>query len=351
MSDIDSGIGKGELPIINMLSSADKVKGQGVGSAYLEQVSLVKGVLQDKVKVTINDMKYAPITHYHTIDLHFYFHALFGKKLTKRVGYVHFLPETVEGSIKLPAFAQKIFYKYMLEFYACMDELVTVNPVFVEKLVELGYDRDKITYIPNYVSSETFHKLHEEDILKYKESFGIPINKFVVLGVGQVQTRKGVMDFVEVAKSCPDICFVWAGGGSFGVITDGYLELKRLMENPPENVKFLGIVDREYMNGIYNMADVMFLPSYSELFPMTVLEAMSVGMPILLRDLELYEEILNGYYLKASDNQAFSDLIKKLSSDANFYREYCEYSKKGSQFYSRENVGAMWENYYKKLLE
>ena len=28
--------------VINMLSSADKVEGQGVGSAYLEQVNLVK---------------------------------------------------------------------------------------------------------------------------------------------------------------------------------------------------------------------------------------------------------------------------------------------------------------------
>ncbi|MGK0467679.1 MAG: 1,2-diacylglycerol-3-alpha-glucose alpha-1,2-galactosyltransferase, partial [Clostridium sp.] len=33
------------MPMINMLSSADKVKGQGVGSAYLEQVNLVRNGL------------------------------------------------------------------------------------------------------------------------------------------------------------------------------------------------------------------------------------------------------------------------------------------------------------------
>ena len=56
-----------------------------------------------------------------------------------------------------------------------------------------------------------------------------------VLGAGQVQTRKGVLDFVNVAKQMPDVQFVWAGGFSFGRITDGYEELKKLQENPPEN--------------------------------------------------------------------------------------------------------------------
>lgn len=341
-----------DIPTINMLSSADKVKGQGVGSAYLEQVNLVKDVLKSKVKITVNDMKFAPITHYHTIDLHFYFHALLGGKKTKRIGYVHFLPETVEGSIKLPSFMQNIFYKYILEFYRTMDELVTVNPVFVEKLVELGFDRDRITYIPNYVSSDSFHPLSKNEKLEFRKQFGIPEDSFVVLGVGQVQTRKGIMDFIEVSKQFgKEVFFVWAGGDSFGVITDGYLELKHVVENPPDNVKFLGIVDRKYMNGIYNMSDIMFLPSYSELFPMTVLEAMSVNIPILLRDLDLYKAILFDYYLKGNDNITFAKIIKNLKNDKKLYEEWAEHSKSGSKFYSKENVGAMWDKYYHDLLE
>ena len=49
-----------------MLSSADKVDGQGVGSAYLEQVSLVKEGAKDLFDVKINDKKDADIMHYHT---------------------------------------------------------------------------------------------------------------------------------------------------------------------------------------------------------------------------------------------------------------------------------------------
>ena len=88
----------------------------------------------------------------------------------------------------------------------------------------------------------------------------------MVLGAGQVQTRKGVLDFVNVAKEMPDVQFVWAGGFSFGRITDGYEELKKLQENPPENCKFLGIVPREEMVDLYNMADVKAVTGIHDLY-------------------------------------------------------------------------------------
>mgnify|MGYP004578239229 CR=1 FL=1 len=53
---------------INMLSSADKVDGQGVGSAYLEQVSLVKEGAKDLFDVKINDKKDADIRLYALIN-------------------------------------------------------------------------------------------------------------------------------------------------------------------------------------------------------------------------------------------------------------------------------------------
>ena len=51
------------------------------------------------------------------------------------MGYVHFLPETVENSISLPRFAKNLFYKYMISFYKRMDYLVTVMLPEVPPLV------------------------------------------------------------------------------------------------------------------------------------------------------------------------------------------------------------------------
>lgn len=334
---------------INMLSSADKVKGQGVSSAYLEQVDLVKEGLKDEFDVKINSIERCDIMHYHTIDLDHYLGLPISKANGVTVGYVHFLPETMDESLELPSIAKKSFYQYIISFYKNMDYLVTVNPYFIKKLAQYNIDTNKIIYIPNFVSSENFYPYDNLKKIESRKKLGIDKNKFVVLGVGQVQTRKGINDFIEIAENFKDIQFIWAGGFSFGYITDGYKDLKKIMECPPENVKFLGIVDRESMNEIYNIADVMFLPSYSELFPMTVLEAMNCKLPILLRDLDIYPEILFNFYLKGNNNQEFKDIIEKLHLNSEFYNCWKQNSWNGHQFYSKENVLKMWSDFYNKI--
>lgn len=331
---------------INMLSSADKVPGQGVGSAYLELIKLLKEEAEDEFDVKINKGIKYDILHAHTIDLQNYFKL----KLTKgkKIAYVHFLPDTLDGSIKLPKPIFKIFKKYVINFYKSADKLVVVNPIFIKDMVDAGLDENKISYIPNFVSKEEFHKINKSEINKLKEKYGIKKDSFVVLGAGQVQTRKGVLDFIEVAKKMKDITFIWAGGFSFGAMTDGYAKLKEIMDNPPSNVKFIGIIPREEMNNIYNIADVLFVPSYNELFPMTILEAMSSETPLLLRDLELYEDILFNKYLSGNTNQDFINELNLLKNDKEYYKKAVNNSKEVSEFYSKEHVLEMWEELYKE---
>lgn len=332
-----------------MLSSADKIKGQGVCSAYIEQVNLVKEGLKGQFDIKVNSLERSDIMHYHTIDLNHYAGIPLSKFSGATVGYVHFLPETLEDSLELPGIVKKSFYHYVISFYKHMDYLVTVNPTFIAKLAAYDISPNKITYIPNFVSSEQFYPYSAEQIKLSRSKMNIDTSKFVVLGVGQVQSRKGVTDFIEVAKALPDIEFIWAGGFSFGAITDGYKQLKDIMDNPPPNVKFLGIVKREQMNELYNLSDVMFLPSYAELFPMTVLEAMNCRIPILLRNLDIYPEILFDFYLKGNTNEEFVNIIKNLISNNNYYQCCCDNSWEGHKFYSKEHVLKMWDEFYNKV--
>ena len=86
------------MPTINMLSSADKVQGQGVMSAYLEQVKLVKTGLKDEYNVKVNKFETCDIMHYHTIDFPFFLSIPFAKRKGTTVAYVHFVPETIDDS-------------------------------------------------------------------------------------------------------------------------------------------------------------------------------------------------------------------------------------------------------------
>lgn len=133
-------------------------------------------------------------------------------------------------------------------------------------------------------------------------------------------------------------------------MADGYSQIKKLLENPPENVRFIGVVEREEMNGVYNIGDVMFLPSYEELFPMTILEAMCIHKPILLRDLPIYEGILFDYYIKADNTDEFANAISRLRDDGEFYHNASERSGKGHEFYNKDHVAAMWDDFYTNIL-
>ncbi|OKP99038.1 glycosyltransferase family 4 protein [Paenibacillus sp. P46E] len=337
------------MPTINMLSSAHKVKAQGVLSAYIEQVHLVEQGLKDNYTVTINRFVPGDINHYHTIDLKFFLSIPFAKRKGTTVAYVHFVPETIEESLKLPPLFKKIFYAYMIRFYRSVDHIVVVNPYFIDVLKTYNIDEKKVTYIPNVVSEERFYRYPEDKISAIKQKYSVPLDKFVVLGVGQVQTRKGILDFVEVAKRLPHIQFIWAGGFSFGSITEGYKELKKVIDHPPDNVKFIGIITREEMNDIYNICDLMFLPSYNELFPMSILEAISLNVPVLLRGLELYRNILFDYYLQGDSVTDFVTIITAMQHRGEDYDTWCENSRKCHEFYSERHVLELWQQFYNRI--
>ena len=149
---------------INMMSRADSVQCQGVASAYKEQVALVENGLSDRFCVTYNSKKPGNINHYHTVNFPFYLSISRAKRKGSTVGYVHFLPETLEQSLKLPKLFKKVFYKYLLSFYGRMDYLVTVNPYFIDRLAAYGIDRSKVTYIPNFVNEKDFFPFSKSEI-------------------------------------------------------------------------------------------------------------------------------------------------------------------------------------------
>ena len=333
---------------VNMLSSADKVAGQGVGSAYQELIALLRTQATEQITVLINSWQRADIIHCHTVD------PLFLLRMKCRhgptVAYVHFLPTTLDGSIKLPKLMFNFFKKYVTYFYKAADRLVVVNPAFIKELEKFGLDRKKITYIPNFVSREEFYPLSVGQKKALRRQYQLPERAFVVLGAGQVQTRKGVQDFVQVARENPNFKFIWSGGFSFGAMTDGYESLKKIVAAPPANVKFLGIVPRSQMNELYNLANVLLVPSYNELFPMTILEAAATHLPLVVRDLALYQDILLDDYLKGASNDDFSQLLKHLATEKIFYAQAQKKSQAISHSYTPERVLQLWLDFYKQLL-
>lgn len=333
-----------------MLSQATSVKAQGVGSVYIEQTRLIEELGKDDFTVYHNkhNHKY-DLYHIHSVNPQYY--ELMKSKKNISICFVHFLPDTLEGSIRLPKLAFRLFKKYVTSFYKAAKEIVVVNPAFIPDLVKFGIKKENITYIPNFVSKEDFYKVSEEKKKEFRAKYQIPADKFVVLGVGQVQTRKGILDFIDISKRNPDMYFIWAGGFSFGNITEGYSQLKKEVETKRANLKFLGIRERKEMQEIYNASDCFLLPSYNELFPMALLENCNIGNPYVVRDLDLYKDILIGDYPKAKDNEEFSLILRKIKDDSEYFKKASALSQEMAMKYSRENVYLMWRDYYQRIYQ
>ncbi len=91
-----------------------------------------------------------------------------------------------------------------------------------------------------------------------RKKFGLDPDKFTVVSTGQLQMRKGVLEFLI---KMPDIQFVWAGSFAFKGISKVVKKLEH-MDDLPDIVHFLGLVERDRMNEFFNMGDVMLQLSF-----------------------------------------------------------------------------------------
>ena len=69
--------------------------------------------------------------------------------------------------------------------------------------------------------------------------------------------------------------FVWAGAGGF----ESRIRAMALEASVDEHVKFLG--ERADIAELLNVADIFILPSYFEGMPLSVMEAMAKGLPVM----------------------------------------------------------------------
>ena len=334
---------------INMLGAADSVQGQGVGSAYTELMRLLEEYGRDDFSLYVNS-KTGPcdLIHVHTVDPFSFLKMKFSRKPS--VISVHMTPEMAGNSIRIPRFAMFVFQKYLKLVYKSADYVHVVNPDLRDKVLSYGYRKEQIRYIPNFVAKNRFYPVKEDERDKLRAKYHFDKNDFVVFADGQMRAGKGIRDFVEVARMLPECRFIWAGGFSFGPLADGYPDTKEMLKALPANVQFPGLLEREEINELLNACDLFFFPSYEELFPMSILEAASTHVPLLLRDLPEYRNILTGRYMTAESNEEFASAICRIRDNRDLYDKLVKDSESISKQYSEESVYEMWKHFYQSML-
>jgi glycosyltransferase involved in cell wall biosynthesis len=160
------------------------------------------------------------------------------------------------------------------------DLVVTVSRYSLGKLQKFyDVDSSRVRVVPNGVDVERFRPV--ENQVGLKRLFGLGEDGPVVLFVGSLIPRKGVLFLVEVAKQVvkmyPKVRFVIVGGGPLrGLLVDRLTSEKLL-----GNFVFKCGLGEEELSLLYGCCDVFVLPSIQEGQGIVLLEASASGRPVV----------------------------------------------------------------------
>lgn len=231
---------------------------------------------------------------------------LMGKKV---IYHAHSTEEDFRNSFLFSNQIAPLYKQILIGLYSQADALITPTP-YSKKLLE-GYGLTLPIYdLSNGIELKKY-AYDEEKIKAYRKYFGLHENDKVIISVGLYFERKGLLDFIEVAKKLPDYKFIWFGYTNLISVPK---VIRDVVEDHPDNVYLPGYVKGPIIEGAYLAADCFFFPSYEETEGIVVLEALASKQQVLVRDIGAFDPWLkdgiNCY--KGTTNEEFADRIKKI---------------------------------------
>ena len=181
-------------------------------------------------------------------------------------------------------------------------DLVLVNSPWSRRaLVQQGVEEKRIIVVPQ--AYEQPHDLTEPRA----DAMDRP---FTVLWLGHVNLRKGIQYLIEAARIVPPEKV------QFKVVGPVWIS-DSVVASAPGHVQFVGPVPRLEVTDWYRRADAFVLPTISDGFAITQLEAMAHGLPVIATDHcgEVVSDGVDGFIVPVRDAEALAAAIERLASD------------------------------------
>lgn len=232
-----------------------------------------------------NELDY-DILHINTYGLNSQRMVRKAKRADKKVIYhAHSTEEDFRNSFIGSNQVSAIYKKHLVRLYSSADFIIT--PTLYSKKVIEGYGIEQpIEAISNGIDLTRFNRNVEKE-KQFRDYFQLPPDKKVIISVGLYFERKGLVDFVEVARRFPEYTFIWFGYTPLYTIPK---KIRAIIQGDhPDNVIFPGYIKGDIIEGAYTNADLFFFPSYEETEGIVVLEALASRQHVLVREIPVYD--------------------------------------------------------------
>lgn len=279
----------------------------GLGKAIKHQMNALK---ENNIEYTLDPKDDYDIVHINYYGPKSYSIAKKAKKLGKKVVYhAHSTEEDFRNSFILSNQIAPIFKEWLIKCYTLGDVILTPTP-YSKRLLENYGIEVPIIDISNGINVKFFEK-NEELGKKFRKKFGYKDTDKIIMGVGLYIERKGILDFVELAKRLPEYKFIWFG---YSPLAASPAKIREAVNTKLDNLVFAGYVEPEVLRGAYNGCDLYLFPTLEETEGIPIMEACAAKIPALIRDIPVFSEWLedgvNVY--KAKDIDEFEIKIKKI---------------------------------------
>lgn len=260
---------------------------------------------------------------------------LLGKKFKLPVIYTAHGFHFFNGAPLVNRLVYKTVEKWLSKY---TDILVTINEEDYQNALKM---KAKNVFKINGIGME-FKKYDEiaETRQEIRQSLGIMDDEFVIVTVAEFIKRKNYETMINVIKGLKDkgikVKFLICGRGQ----DEEKIKQQIIDLDIQEQVNILGY--RKDINRILTGADMFMLASFQEGLTLSVIEAMSYGLPCAVSDVRGNRDLIvngkGGIVAGATNVDEFVDRIAKLSSDPEQRAQMGEFNKEESKKYTIETV-------------
>lgn len=281
----------------------------GLGKAIKHQMNALDAV---NIEYTTNPKDDFNIAHINFYGLKSYRLAKKLKKQGKKIVYhAHSTEEDFRNSFIFSNQVSKLFKKWLIKCYTLGDAIITPTEYSKKLLQSYGIKND-IYVVSNGVELKNFG--HDEKAgREFRKKYNFKKEDKIIVGIGLYIERKGIIDFVELAKQMPKYKFIWFG---YSPLIFSRKNVRKAVSTKLDNLIFAGYVEQDTICQALNGCDVYIAPTYEETEGITIIEAASCKTNMVVRDIPVFNGWLvdgKNVYMARNVNE-FKNKIEEIVS-------------------------------------